>query len=107
MSYSKMLNQLNSAAYLRPGKLGVLFVFIVLSSQNIFALGETNYVATRFTPNSFALCDGQAATILIDTNDWPGVVRAADDLVTDLHRVTHHRSQVFNETKSTGKNESP
>jgi len=99
-----MLNQINPAAYLRPGKLAVLLLVLAVSSQNIFALGGTNYVTTHFTTNSFALCDGQAATILIDTNDWPGVVRAADDLMTDLHRVTHHRSQVFNEPKSAGKN---
>ena len=83
-----MLNQINPAAYLRPGKLAVLLLVLAVSSQNIFALGGTNYVTTHFTTNSFALCDGQAATILIDTNDWPGVVRAADDLMTDLHRVT-------------------
>ena len=32
--------------------------------------------------------DGKAATILIDENDWKGVIRAAKDLGDDIRKVT-------------------
>ncbi len=37
----------------------------------------------------FCLADnGKAATIAVDTNDWKGVLRAANDLREDVNRVT-------------------
>ena len=32
--------------------------------------------------------DGKAATIVVDENDWKGVLRAANDLSDDVHKVT-------------------
>ena len=32
--------------------------------------------------------DGQAATIIVDENDWKGVIRAANDLSDDVRKVT-------------------
>ena len=101
---SKMIDSLNSSVRLRPGKLIGLIAVVILASQNIFGFGVASYVETIPTANSFALCGGSAATILIDSNDWPGAVRAADDLSADIQRVTGQRSQVFDEPKSAGKN---
>ncbi|MEY4917832.1 MAG: hypothetical protein RL616_1745, partial [Verrucomicrobiota bacterium] len=61
-------------------------------------------VETVSAGNSFALCEGKAAEILVDTNDWPGVARAASDLAADVNRVTGQRPPVFNALKSAGKN---
>ena len=32
--------------------------------------------------------DGKAATIVVDENDWKGVIRAAKDLADDVRKVT-------------------
>ena len=31
--------------------------------------------------------DGKAATIIVDENDWKGVIRAANDLSDDVRKV--------------------
>ena len=103
-SSPKMINPINCPIFLRPATFIVPLVLLVLSSQNIFALGEPGYVETSSTPNNFALCDGQVAPILVDTNDWPGVARAAGDLAADTDRVTGHHPKVLNQLKSAGKN---
>ena len=41
---------------------------------------------------------------MVGTNDWPGVVRAADDLAADINRVTGKSPKIFNNSKSAGKN---
>ena len=39
--------------------------------------------------NSFCIAkDGKAATIVVDENDWKGVIRAANDLGDDVRKVT-------------------
>jgi hypothetical protein len=77
---------------------------LVFSAQNGFALGESNYVVTVSTPGGFALCDQTPAAILVDSNDWPGVVRVANDLASDIQRVTGHRPEVIREPKAGDKN---
>jgi hypothetical protein len=82
----------------------ILLSILAVSSQNLFALGEANFVETNSAPDSFVLCDGTAATIIVDTNDWSGVVRASSDLAADVNRVTGQPPTIFNELKSAGKN---
>src|ERR1700728_3403970 len=54
-----------------------------------FGLGEPRYVKTTAAAGSFPLVhDGTAARLSVDPNDWPGVIRAAHDLQTDIQRVT-------------------
>src|ERR1041384_4291185 len=86
-------------------KLLLLFIALVLLSRNIFALGEASYIETRSARGSFPLFDGAAAAILADTNDWPGVGRAATDLALDVQRVTGHNPEIFRELKSAGIND--
>ena len=38
--------------------------------------------------------DGKAATIVVDENDWKGVIRAAKDLADDVRKVTGTASEV-------------
>ena len=48
-----------------------------------------NYVSTLKSNDVFPIvADGNAATILIDSDDWKGVVRAAGDLARDIELVT-------------------
>jgi hypothetical protein len=68
-----------------------------LPGQTAFAIGETEFVETNFTPGAFPLVYKTPATITVETNDWPGVIRAAYDLAADVMRVTGQLPQVANE----------
>ncbi|HTY86188.1 MAG TPA: glycosyl hydrolase 115 family protein [Candidatus Acidoferrum sp.] len=54
-----------------------------------FALGQAQYVELVAGPGAFAIVQNHAAaTLLVDSNDFAGVVRAAGDLRQDIARVT-------------------
>src|SRR5579863_3916867 len=56
---------------------------------NGFSLGQTQFVETSASRGSFTVAQGgKTATIYVDSADWPGVVRAANDLKADVNRVT-------------------
>ena len=53
------------------------------------AIGQKSYVSSNPAAGSFALVENHSAVpLLISDNDWPGVVRAAQDLGSDINRVT-------------------
>jgi hypothetical protein len=53
------------------------------------ALGDPRYVSTKPEAGAFPLANHQSAVpLLVSNDDWPGVVRAAGDLSTDIDRVT-------------------
>lgn len=59
------------------------------SVASLFALGEARYVTEQRSGGDFALVQNKTcAPICVDSNDFPGVVRAAGDLRQDCHRVT-------------------
>ena len=78
--------------------------FLISFARHALALGETPFVHTVFASGDFALVDERAANILIATNDWPGMNRAANDLVADVNRVTGKSPAIFHDPKSAGKN---
>jgi len=54
-----------------------------------FALGNAPFVETVKTKDNFAIVqDHRAANLLVDSKDFPGVQRAAEDLRKDVARVT-------------------
>jgi hypothetical protein len=65
---------------------------------------QTRYVETRSTPGSFALAapGGTVARLVVDPADWPGVVRAVNDLQADVQRVTGVTPTVVPEVTSAG-----
>ncbi len=64
-------------------------------------LGQAPYVETAPEPGSFALAQGNTtATLYVDSADWPGVVRAAGDLQSDLGKVTSHAPTVVHDEKN-------
>ena len=99
----KMTNDIRAAAF-RRSKLFFLLIALVSFSQKIFAIGEASFVENVSTPGSFALFDKNPATILVATNDWPGVGRAANDLAADVSRVTGKTPAILDALKSSGKN---
>ncbi|MDH7599816.1 MAG: glycosyl hydrolase 115 family protein, partial [Sedimentisphaerales bacterium] len=69
----------------------VLACWLILPAT-IWAIGQQRYITERPTDGSFAIVDGQElANIFVDINDWPGVLRAANDLGSDIERVTGRR----------------
>jgi hypothetical protein len=100
-----MINPIIFTAGLRLGRLAfLLFVLAIISSQKGFALGEARYVETNFSANSFALCNGKPATIMVDTNDFAGVVRAAGDLQADIAHATGLSPTISYDGENLGKN---
>jgi hypothetical protein len=89
---------------LRRAKVVLLLFTVVCFVRSVFALGEVSYIETISARGSFPLFDKNPATILVDTNDWPGVVRVANDLASDVQRVTGHKPEISTELKSAGIN---
>jgi hypothetical protein len=59
------------------------------------AIGELSYVSGSPAFGSFALVENRTAVpILVSDSDWPGVVRAAEDLSSDIDRVTGEQPAV-------------
>ncbi len=79
----------------------VLYLFSLCSCAS--AVSQQRYVDTAFNKGDFVLFEkGQAAVLCVDTNDWPGVIRAVNDLQADVNRVTGQVPEIKNE--SAGKN---
>ncbi len=73
--------------------------------RDVFAIGQARYVESRNSPGSFPIVQGSdAATIWVDTRDWPGVIRAVKDLQADIARVTGRQAAIDNEAGSLGRN---
>ncbi len=84
----------------------LLAIFCLLAMPpDAGALGERRYVQTAYTQGSFPIVQGKvAASMYVDTNDHPGVVRAAHDLEADVARVTGCTPVVTHEEKGLGRN---
>jgi hypothetical protein len=78
-----------------------LFIFV----RDSFALGQVQYVENVSRQNSFPIVQGNvAASLYVDSNDFAGVVRAANDLQADIGRVAGLTPTVFHEETGLGKN---
>jgi hypothetical protein len=75
------------------GQAGWMSVWILLASflfpMSALAIGQVRYVQSHLGKGSFPLVqDGRAASIYLDASDWPGVIRAARDLQSDIERAS-------------------
>ncbi len=76
--------------------------FIACALQS-FALTTDHFVTEQPGSGNFCLfANGSAANILIDTNDWPGVTRAAEDFRADIQRVSGLSAKIFTAQKKAG-----
>jgi len=65
------------------------------------AIGQTRYISDKAAAGAFPLVNsGRAAAIFVDTADWPGVIRAADDLQADIQRVAGAPAAVRHDSKT-------
>jgi hypothetical protein len=85
-------------------KLLIFVVTLAGFAHSAHALGETNFVSDKAVAGSLPLCDGTVASLLLDPQDWPGVLRAVDDLRNDLRQVTARAPKVEHEVKSSERN---
>lgn len=66
-----------------------IFLSCLALTPDCFALGEPQFVETDRQKDSFTLADnGSLASICIDSNDFKGVQIAANNLRSDISRVT-------------------
>ena len=74
-------------------------------SWNALALTTNSFVSETRHADSFCLfAKAKAANIVVDSNDWPGVLRAAADLQTDFQRVSGIQPLLSHDQNQLGKN---
>src|ERR1039457_2076566 len=70
-----------------------------------FALGQVQYVENVSHPGGFPIVQpGVAANLYVDTNDFAGVIRAANDLQADIARVAGLTPAIVHQENGLGKN---
>lgn len=80
----------------------VLIVFLIGIRILGFAAGANPFVTKIYTSGSFPISkQGKVSSILVSKNDWPGVIRAAKNLQTDIEKVTGNKPD-FREDKASG-----
>jgi Glycosyl hydrolase family 115/Gylcosyl hydrolase family 115 C-terminal domain len=90
-------------AFCKTLLLGIFFC--IAFSLNAFGLGQTQYVETIDHPGNFVIVkQKQAATLYVDSNDYPGVLHAADDLRMDIQRVSDSNAAVTHTAGALGAN---
>jgi hypothetical protein len=76
-----------------------------LVPQRAWALGQEQYVQFVATPGGFTIVDAKTtATIYVDGKDWPGVLRAANDLSNDIKDITGKTPKVISGGGVSGRN---
>jgi hypothetical protein len=62
---------------------------MINSLGSVWAIGGTNYISNSNEKDAFALSvPGKSTTFFIDAEDYPGVIRALNDLKADVGKVT-------------------
>ncbi|KAI0339135.1 hypothetical protein BDW22DRAFT_1336794 [Trametopsis cervina] len=65
------------------------------------AIGQTGCVAFKSSPSTFPIVTGGKGTpILLSSDDWPGVQRAAIDFASDIQKVTGVKPVITNATST-------
>jgi hypothetical protein len=95
---------MNNPEFVRTAARFGLTLFLMLSAIPASGLTPSTFVTMKSSKGSFPIvARSQAANIYVDTNDWPGVIRVARDLQTDIKRVSGLEAALAHDAKSTGK----
>jgi glycosyl hydrolase family 115 (putative glucuronidase)/glycosyl hydrolase family 115 len=71
---------------------------IIVCPSVCLAIGKEHYVTANYEPGDFVLVQRNwVAPIYIDSNDYPGVIRAAHDLSSDILNVTGTAPAILND----------
>jgi hypothetical protein len=107
MFHSRGLERRQPSPVSRMSKAGLLMSFCLLGSPVLHALpiGEDRYVDFAYHPRDFSVVTrSAAATLYVDLSDFPGVVRAVNDLQVDIERVTSRSAAMAHDKPSLGSN---
>jgi hypothetical protein len=75
-----------------------------LVPHRVWALGQEPYVQFSPVPGGFTIVNADTtATIYVDSKDWPGVLRAANDLANDLKDITGKKPEVISSAEVTNR----
>jgi hypothetical protein len=75
-----------------------------LVTQHAWAVGQQQYVQFSPQPSTFPVANAKTtAAIYVDANDWPGVLRAANDLSHDIRDVTGKTLGVISSARVSGR----
>jgi hypothetical protein len=70
-------------------RLLICSLLVVFIPSSIWALGGQSYVTNIYSKDCFTLFSaGKATTLFVSSRDYPGVIRALNDLKTDIYKVT-------------------
>jgi hypothetical protein len=91
---------------LKVNKIALLVGFcLLLLARQGFALGGPQYVENSGGPADFCIAQGDTTAVLcVDTNDYAGVLIAANNLCADVNRVTGHSPVTINTADNLGTN---
>ncbi len=74
------------------------FLLTAFGSCHTLALSQESYVATSNGPDYFPLVEkGKAASLIVYEGDFPGVLKVAEHLQTDIQKVTQIKPRLLTE----------
>ena len=77
----------------------LVLIFALVCSHSVFAVDGKSYISPEKGYGCFTLsASGESAPLYISGEDYPGVIRAANDLKADIGRVTNVEPQLLTES---------
>jgi len=74
----------------------ILVCIVLMCSSQGWALGEKSWLATSARNNLLLIDQKNTADFIVDSNEFPGVVRAAKNLQIDIEKVTGKKPALKN-----------
>ncbi|MDF3012827.1 MAG: glycosyl hydrolase [Cellvibrio sp.] len=74
----------------------LLFCIVLLIAPAALALGEKSWLAKSASSNLTLIDEKNTAELIIDSNEFPGVVRAAKNLQADIEKVSGKKPALHN-----------
>jgi hypothetical protein len=107
MSRFPLLGHKAPSAASSLGRAGLLLILLLFGSRFLHAqtIGEEFYVDPVYHAGDFSIVTrNAAATLCVDSADYPGVVRAVSDLQADIERVTNRTAAAAHDENNLGSN---
>ena len=75
------------------------FASLIFLADTVFAIGQSKCVTFQSSASTFPIVNnGKSTPILLSSDDWPGVQRAAVDFASDIQKVTGVKPSLANAT---------
>src|SRR6266496_3965731 len=73
------------------------FVLVAVALSATSAIATDNFIQWTDSPGTFPVVNNVGpCAVQVDANDWPGVLRAVEDLKTDVKAVAGKSPQIYN-----------